>query len=81
MSRMSARYIAPKMGMSTSSVYNTWEKMGLVMKNKYGDWTLTNLGMDIGGRMSRSNYLSVPTFELEPILKLMREFFAKTKNK
>ena len=38
MSRMSARYIAPKMGMTASSVYSTWEKMGLVMKNKYGDW-------------------------------------------
>lgn len=80
MSRMSARYIASKMCMTASSVYNTWEEMGLVMKNQYGDWTLTNLGLEAGGRMSRNNYLSVPTFELESIRKLMREFWSQSRN-
>ena len=51
----------------TAWVYEMWENMGLVIKDKFGDWALTEAGRKIGGRMSNSNYLPVPTFELEEI--------------
>ena len=79
MDRKSARYIAPRFGSSTSWVYETWQKMGLVMKDNFGDWVLTELGREKGGRMSKSSYLPVPTFEFKEIRKLMMDFLDKTK--
>ena len=79
MDRKSARYIASRFGSSTSWVYETWQKMGLVMKDKFGDWVLTELGREKGGRMSKSSYLPVPTFEFKEIRKLMIDFLDKTK--
>lgn len=77
MSRMSARFVAIEVGKSTAWVYEMWENMGLVIKDKFGDWALTEAGRKIDGRMSNSNYLPVPTFELEEIKKLMIDFYNK----
>lgn len=75
MERMSARFVANKMGMSTAGVYKTWEAMGIVMKDSWGDWTLTDLGREIGGKMSNGNRLQVPVFDFEQIRNLMQEFW------
>ena len=79
MSRMSARFVAQKVGMSTAWVHNLWKDMGLVMKDKFGDWVLTQAGRDIGGTMSKGNRLQVPTFDFKKIEALMIEFYNKTK--
>lgn len=74
MNRMSARYIAPRLGITTSGLYRVWEEMGLVTKDKFGDWIVTGLGRESGGRMSKGSRLSVPTFELEVITKMVKEY-------
>lgn len=79
MSRMSARFIAPRFGQTASGIYKIWEEMGLVTKDKFGDWVLTNLGREIGGRMSSGNHLSVPTFDFDTIAKMTREFLDSKK--
>jgi len=58
-----------------------WKYMGLVIKNKFGDWVLTDSGRKIGGRMSEGNHLSVPTFEFEIIEKKMIDFYNKHRKK
>ncbi len=63
--RMSARFVGNKVGMDTKWVYDLWEKMGVVIKDKSGDWILTKYGRSIGGKMSKSNYCPVPTFKFE----------------
>ena len=50
MSRMSARFVAQKVGMTTNWVYNMWKEMGLVEKDKFGDWVVTAAGRAIGGK-------------------------------
>ena len=75
MTRMSARYVARKVGMTTQWVYDMWKDMGLVQKDKFGDWSLTAAGRVIGGEMSKSNYLSVPTFRFEDIEQPMIDFY------
>ncbi|MGN0178031.1 MAG: hypothetical protein ACI4DY_01120 [Monoglobaceae bacterium] len=77
MSRMSARFVAIKVGKSTSWVYGMWKDMGLVVKDKFGDWALTEMGRTIGGKMSKSTYRPVPTFEFEKVEKLMIDFYNK----
>ncbi len=77
MSRMSARFVGNHVGMSTEWVYCMWKDMGLVIKDKFGDWALTEMGRSIGGRMSKSNYRPVPTFDFEVIEKLMIDFYNK----
>ncbi len=77
MTRMSARFVAQKVGQSTAWVYDMWKDMGLVVKDKFGDWVLTNLGREIGGKMSSGNHLSVPTFDFETIEKMMIDFYNK----
>ena len=79
MSRVSARFFANKTGWDTSSVYSTWKEMGLVVKDKFGDWALTSLGYNIGGRMSKSNYRPVPTFDFEIIKRMTVDYFIKNK--
>lgn len=74
MARMSARFVAQQIGMSVKCVYEIWNDMGLVIKDKFGDWALTDLGRQNGGRMSQGNRLPVPTFELETIEKMMIDF-------
>ena len=44
MGRMSARFVAEKVGMSAEWVYEMWKDMGLVIKDKFGDWALTEVG-------------------------------------
>ena len=77
MSRMSARFVAQKMITSTDWVYGIWEDMGLIMKDNFGDWILTDLGRENGGRMSQGSRLSVPTFEFEVIEPMMNDFYNK----
>lgn len=73
--RKSARYIARELiGFSTSDVYALWRDMGLVKKDGFGGWSLTALGFEVGGRVSRSNYNPVPTFDSDKIIDMMIDF-------
>lgn len=74
MDRMSARFFAIKLGKTTAEIYDLWKRLGVVTKDKFGEWILTELGRNIGGKMSKSNYLSVPTFEYDPIMKMIEDF-------
>ena len=69
--RMSARFFGQKIGKTASQVYEKWHELGIVKPSKFGDWDITDLGHKLGGRMSRSNYRPVPTFDFETIKKLM----------
>lgn len=77
MSRMSAHFVGRAVGKSAEWVYGMWKDMGLVIKDKFGDWIITEQGRSIGGRMSGNNHHPVPTFEFETIEKLMIDFFNK----
>ena len=77
MRRMSARFVGIEVGMSTDRVYEMWKNMGLVIKDKFGDWVLTEMGRNIGGRMSKGSRCSVPTFELEVVEQMMIDFYNK----
>ena len=77
MSRMSARFVAQKVGMTTQWVYDMWKDMGLVDKDKFGDWVLTAAERANGGRMSMGNRLEVPTFDFEVIEQMMIDFYNK----
>lgn len=77
MGRKSARFFANQMGTNTQWVYQMWKDMGLVMKDKFGDWVLTDLGKQSSGKMSSNNYVPVPTFEFEKIEKMMIDFYNK----
>ena len=77
MSRMSARFVGQKVGMAAQWVYGMWKDMGLVEKDRYGDWILTTVGRENGGRMSEGDRVAVPTFEFEVIEKLMVDFYNK----
>ena len=52
--------------------------MGLVVKDKFGDWVLTEAGKAMGGRSSKGNY-PVPTFKLDEIVNAMIGFYNKNK--
>ena len=53
MGRKSARFIAEMLSnYTTKDVYEIWKDMGLVMKDKFGDWILTDLGKSMGDKMS-----------------------------
>lgn len=75
MSRMSARFIARQIGMSTEWVYDIWKDMGLVVRDNWEDWILTELGKQIGGKMSQNSQRPVPTFIFETIEKMMIDFY------
>ncbi len=77
MRRMSARFVAQKVGMTTQWVYDMWKDMGLVDKDKFGDWVLTAAGRANGGRMSKGSRLEVPTFDFEVIEQMMIDFYNK----
>lgn len=73
---MSARYIAKELiGYTAADVYDLWYDMGLVIKDKFGDWALTELGRSIGGRMSKSDRLPVPTFDSDKVIDMMIDFY------
>ena len=75
MGRKSARFIAEMLSnYKTKDVYDIWKDMGLVVKDNFGDWVLTDLGKSIGGKMSSGNRLSVPTFHADFIIDKMIEF-------
>ena len=75
MSRMSARFVANKVGKSTEWVYDMWKNMGLVTQDHAGDWALTEAGRSIGGRMSKSDHCPVPTFDFGVIEEKMIAFY------
>ena len=79
MGRMSANILGKKVDLSAQQVYDMWKDMGLVIKDTFGDWALTDAGRKIGGQMSKSAHLPVPTFEIQIIEKLMIEFYKKLK--
>lgn len=77
--RMSARFVAKELiGYTTAAVYEIWKDMGLVIKDKWGDWVLTDYGRSVGGRMSKGTRLSVPTFDVDQVIDMMIEFYKKT---
>lgn len=78
MSRMSARFIGLKVGLSTKDVYEMWQGMGVVTKDKFGDWVLTEAGRALGGKSSKGDY-SVPTFKFDTIVNAMIGFYNKNK--
>ena len=73
--RMSARFIANHLGMSTDSVYELWEKMGYIFKDSRGFWGLTEAGKALHGSYSKNG--GVPTFKFEEIVPLMKRFHSK----
>ena len=77
MGRMSARFVAQKVGITTQWVYDMWKSMGLVDKDKFGDWVLTSAGRALGGKMSRGSHLEVPTFDFKTIEQAMIDFYNK----
>ena len=75
MSRKSARYVAQDLlNFPTSDAYECWKDMGLVVKDKFGDWVLTEYGRSVGGKMSKSNRLPVPTFDSDKVIDMMIDF-------
>lgn len=78
MGRMSAKFIAQKLvNFSTSDVYEVWKDMGFVIKDKFGEWVLTELGRSNGGKISKSGYSPVPTFDVDKIIDMMIKFCEK----
>lgn len=75
MGRMSARFVAEKVGQSAEWVYGMWKDMGLIAKDPMGDWALTAAGRENGGKMSGNGQFSVPTFDFETIEKKMIDFY------
>lgn len=59
---------------TTKDVCDICNDMGLVIKDKFRDWLLTDLGKPIGGKMSNGNRLSVSTFNVELIIDKMIAF-------
>ena len=80
MSRMSARFIAQKIGLTTEAVYEMWSNMGIVRKDNWGDWILTGAGRELGGRLSKGQY-PVPTFKFDDIVAAMISFCNKSNGK
>ena len=74
---MSARFIAPKIGFTTKDVYQMWNDMGVIEKDKWGNWILTEAGRNLGGRLSGGN-CPVPTFKIDTIVNAMCDFYNKT---
>lgn len=77
MNRMSARFVGQKVSQSTEWVYGMWKDMGLVTKDKFGDWGLTDWGKKNGGKMSKGSHVSVPTFNFEVVEQMMIDFYIK----
>ncbi len=77
MSRMSARFIGKEVGLTPAAVYDLLEKLGYVVKNKLGDWVLTEIGRTHGGKMSSGSRVSVPTFDLDKIESALIQTFTK----
>ena len=77
MSRMSARFFGQKILQSTEWVYGMWKDMGLVIKDKFGDWDLTDWGKQNSGKMSKGSRFPVPTFVFEVVEPMMIDFYNK----
>lgn len=75
--RKSARFVGKEIGKSAAWVYEMWKSMGLVIRDKWGVWILTEAGKNIGGRMSKSNHRPVPTFDFDVVEKMMIDFYNK----
>lgn len=70
MTRMCAKFIGLELGMDTQEVYAALCELGLVEKNKDGNWIVTVSGCEATGAMSRGN-CPVPTFDFETIRALI----------
>lgn len=79
MNRMSARFVAQKAGISTEWVYALWYDMGIVTKDKFGDWILTDAGKKSVVKCQKNNHRSVPTFDFDTIEKLMIDYHNKNR--
>ena len=79
--RMSARYIGKNVGKSAKWVYEMLHDMGLIVKDNFGDWILTEAGKKMNGRMSYKSGYPVPTFVFEEIEPKMIEFYKKVNTK
>ena len=80
MSRMSAKFFARELvGYSTADVYDIWKDMGLVFKNTFGDWSLTELGRSVGGKLSKNPYRPTLTFDFDKVFPMMEAFYLKVK--
>lgn len=78
MERKSARFIAEMLcNYTATDVYDVWKDMGLVVRDKFGDWILTDFGKSYGGKMSNGSSLSVPSFEADFIIEKMIKFCEK----
>ena len=77
MSKMSAKFVGKKVGLSTKEVYKMWSAMGFVKKDNFGDWTLTDNGHAFGGKISQGSHCPVPTFEFKNIVEAMIRFYKK----
>ena len=80
MSRMSARFVAKEVGLTTKKVYEMWKGMGVVKKDKFEGWDLTELGRKMGGKLSKGNS-PVPTFKFDSIVTEMINFWNKAHKK
>ena len=75
MTRRSAKHIAKMIeNYTTQDVYDVWKDMGLIIE-KAGDWVLTDLGKEFGGKYSKA--YGVPIFEDKFIVDKMVEFTEK----
>ena len=73
MGRMSAKYVGRELFTNVKEVYRIWNDMGIVRKDEFNDWVLTELGKTLGGRMSKHNTHPVPSFDFDVIKKLMED--------
>lgn len=74
MNRMSVKFIAYQVGLSEKKLYEVLEAKGIVTKNEFSKWILTNHGRESGGVMSKGER-SIPTFRLEDISEMVLDYF------
>ena len=74
MSKSGATGIGKAIGMMPKTVNKILSQMGYIMKDKFGNWILTELGKKKGGTYSQQTNYPVPTFDLENICLDIAEF-------
>lgn len=79
MSRIGATGMGKSIGLTAKAVNEIWDQMGLIMKDKFGDWILTEFGKQLGGEYSKRTNYPVPTFEISVIKPMMIKFLGSKK--
>lgn len=74
--RASAHFFGKERGESAKFIYDMWEKMGLIVKDKAADWLLTERGRELGGGLSKGKFATI-TFDKDKLLPLMDDFYEK----